>query len=144
MSPGWPYSAVLPAPCTRNSPMDSTEGNRSRLGELLRICVIEIPSTVVSIWAGSPPCTDKFSPLSACTPGSTCSIAYGLVLPAPRTLVGRFRTFSRVSVEAMAGLSVAITPAALVTSTDWVSSPTSSVASTRRRPRAATFKPLAV
>jgi len=70
--------------------------------------------------------------LSACTPGSVCSIANGVVLPAPRTLVGRLSTFSGVRFEAIAGLSVAITPAEVVTSTVWETSPTCKAASMRR------------
>ncbi len=86
---------------------------------------------------------DRPRPLSAWAPGSVWSIAYGLVLPAPRTFEGRFRTFSAVRFEEMDGVSVAITPADDETSTVWVIWPISSRASTLRRVRASRLRPCA-
>jgi hypothetical protein len=111
MSPGAPYSAVLPTPCTRISAIDSTEGNRLRRGLLPVTLVTEMPSTLVSVWAGSPPWIENPFPLSGCTPGSVAIRLYGVVLPPARTLAGRLITFSEFSDSEIAAESVTITPA---------------------------------
>src|SRR5213083_2482372 len=103
MSPGAPYSAVLPTPCTLISAMDSTDGNRLRLGLLPVTLVTEIPSTLVSVCAGRPPWMEKPLPLSGCTPGSVAIRLYGVVFPPARTLPGRLRTFWAFNDSLIAG-----------------------------------------
>ena len=55
MSPGVPYSALLPTPCTLISAIDSIDGNRLRFGLLPVTAVIEMPSDDDSVCAGTPP-----------------------------------------------------------------------------------------
>ena len=70
ISPGWPYSALLFTPSTRISAMLSAEGNASAWTLLLVWFCAEMPSTVVSVCEGSPPCNEKRMLGTGCVEGA--------------------------------------------------------------------------